>query len=113
MGKFHIRLIGGWCGNRMIMVRDHLTELLAKHGFDVKIDQQSIWENYAPPQHVDLILQLMPAFSEDELDPPSFLVRPFLKDLDHPESIGLVLDAVSKHYPQTTESIPQKTLTTG
>ena len=80
MDKFHIRLIGGWCGNRMVMVRDHLSDILTERGYEVKIDQQSIWENYAPPQHVDLVLQLMSAFSETELDPPSLSVRPFLKD---------------------------------
>ena len=107
MDKFHIRLIGGWCGNRMVMVRDHLSEILTERGYKVKIDQQSIWENYAPPQHVDLVLQLMPAFSEDELEPPSLSVRPFLKDLDHPETINCVLEAVSTHYTQSTDPIPQ------
>ena len=99
MGKFHIRLVGGWCGNRMVMVRDHLDQLLSGRGYQVKIDQQSIWENYAPPQHADLVLQLMPAFSPEELDPPSLLVRPFLKDLDHQETLDQVLEAVAAHYP--------------
>ncbi len=99
MQKFHIRLVGGWCGNRMVMVRDNLNQLLTEQGYEVKIDQQSIWENYALPQHADLILQLMPAFSPEELDPPSLFVRPFLKDLDHPETIAQILKAVSTHYP--------------
>ena len=101
MEKFHIRLVGGWCGNRMVMVRDHLDNLLTDRGYEVKIDQQSIWENYAPPQHVNLVLQLMPAFSEEELEPASLLVRPFLKDLDHPETLNRVYEAVAKLYPQS------------
>ena len=112
MEKFHIRLIGGWCGNRMVMVRDHLFAILTEHGYGVKIDQQSIWENYAPPQHVDLVLQLMPAFSEAELDPPSISVRPFLKDLDHPGTIKLVLDAVTTHHPQKADPVPQTMIDT-
>jgi hypothetical protein len=107
MGKFHIRLVGGWCGNRMVMVRDHLEKLISNRGYDVKIDQQSIWENYAPPQHVDLVLQLMPAFSPDELDKPSLMVRPFLKDLDHPETLKEVYRAVADLYPQTNPTAIQ------
>lgn len=98
MGKFHIRLVGGWCGNRMAMVREHLSQLLTEKGYQVKIDEQSIWENYAPPQHVDLVLQLMPAFSSEELDPPSLLVRPLVKDLTHPETLDRILEAVARYY---------------
>ncbi len=85
----------------MVMVRDHLSTLLTERGYAIKIDQQSIWENYAPPQHVDLVLQLMPAFSDDELEPPSLLVRPFLKDLDHPETLNQVYEAVANLNPQS------------
>ena len=107
MGKFHIRLVGGWCGNRMVMVRDNLDNLLTLRGYEVKIDQQSIWENYAPPQHADLVLQLMPAFSPDELETPSLLVRSFLKDLDHPETLNEVYQAVADLYPQTNPATIQ------
>ena len=107
MGKFHIRLVGGWCGNRMVMVRDHLDHHLTERGYDIKIDQQSIWDNYAPPQHVDLVLQLMPAFSEEELEPASLHVRPFLKDLDHPETLELVVEAVSRLYSQSDPAAVQ------
>ena len=107
MGKFHIRLVGGWCGNRMVMVRDNLFQLLTEKGYEIKIDQQSIWENYAPPQHADLVLQLMPAFSPEELQTPSLLVRPFIKDLDHGETLEQVFEAVSKYYPQiNNQTIP-------
>ena len=98
MGKFHIRLVGGWCGNRMAIVREHLSKLLAEKGYQVKIDEQSIWESYAPPQHVDLVLQLMPAFQPEELIPPSLLVRAFVRDFDHPETLEKVLEAVKLHY---------------
>jgi len=99
MGKFHIRLVGGWCGNRLSMVQQHLHKLLTEKGYDIKIDQQSIWESYAPPQHADLVLQLMPAFSPDELKPPSLLVHQFVKDIDHKETLEQVFEAVATHYP--------------
>jgi hypothetical protein len=107
MKKIHIRLVGGWCGNRMVMVRDNLFQLLTEKGYEVKIDQQSIWENYAPPQHADLVLQLMPAFSPEELQTHSLLVRPFIKDLDHGETLEQVFEAVSKYYPQiNNQAVP-------
>jgi len=104
MGKFHIRLVGGWCGNRLAMVQEHLDMLLAEKGYEIKIDQQSIWESYAPPQHADLVLQLMPAFSPDELKPPSLLVHQFVKDIDHQETLEQVFEAVAIHYPIISDS---------
>ena len=113
MGKFHIRLVGGWCGNRMVMVRDNLTQLLEEKGYEVKIDQQSIWENYAPPQYADLILQLIPAFSPEELKTPSLLVRPFLKDLNHGETLEQVLEIVVKIYPRSVNHTNPVTIQSG
>lgn len=107
MGKFHIRLVGGWCGNRMVMVRDQLENLLTEKGYQVKIDQQSVWESYAPPQHADLVLQLMPAFSQEELIPPSLMVHPFLKDIDHQETLDQIYNAVAQYYPRSIQTTPE------
>lgn len=111
MKKFHIRIVGGWCGNRMVMIRDNLTELLADRGYQIKLDQQSIWENSAPPLHVDMVLQLISAFSPDELNCPSLNIRPFLKDLDHHETLANIFRAVEEHYPMSSEhTSPKKTV---
>jgi hypothetical protein len=99
MTKFHIRIINGWCGNRMVIVRDYLADLLTQRNFDVKIDNQSIWENSSAPEHVDLVFQLIQAFSPDELSCPSLPIRPLLKDLNHQETIEQVLKIVEEHYP--------------
>jgi hypothetical protein len=103
MGKFHIRIVGGWCGNRMVMVQENLSVLLAEMGYEIKIDHQSIWENYAPPQHADLVLQLIPAFSPEELGRPSISIRPFLKDLNHQDTINEIFQVVEEHCPGNTE----------
>lgn len=108
MKKFHIRIVGGWCGNRMVMIRDNLSELLADRGYQVKLDQQSIWENSAPPLHVDMVLQLISAFGLDELNCPSLNIRPFLKDLDHQETLDNIFKAVEEHYPISSEDTPPK-----
>jgi len=102
MKKFHIRIIGGWCGNRMVMVRDHLATLLEESGYTTKIDQQSIWENYAPPDRADMVLQLIPAFSIEELNCPSINIRPFSKDIHHQETLEAIFKALEEHYPSAT-----------
>ena len=105
MGKFHIRIVAGWCGNQMVIVRDHLFDLISERGYDVKIDLQSIWENNAPPQHADLVLQLIPAFSPEELSKPSLNIRPFLKDLNHQDTVSAVFSALEIHYPRQSDPI--------
>lgn len=102
MTSYQIRIVGGWCGNRMVMVQDHLSRLLQEHGYRVRIDQQSIWDNYAPPQQADLVLQMIPAFQPEELECPSLTVRPFIRDLDHPETLESIFALLQEHYPQVT-----------
>lgn len=101
MKKFYIRIVGGWCGNRMVMIRENLAELLSARGYEIKLDQQSIWENSAPPMHVDMVLQLIFAFSPEELNCPSLNIRPFLRDLNHPETLENIFSAVEKYYPSS------------
>ena len=86
----------------MVIVRDHLAELLEARDYSIKIDNQSIWENSSPPDHVDLVFQLIPAFSPEELSCPSIHIRPLLKDLDHQETLEDVFEIVAKHYPVST-----------
>jgi hypothetical protein len=102
MDKFHIRIINGWCGNQMVIIRDHLVKFLADRNYIVKIDNQSIWENSSPPNHVDLVFQLLPAFNSEELSCPSLPIRKLLKDFDHQETLENVLRIVEENYPVST-----------
>lgn len=99
MKKFHIRIIAGWCGNQMLIVGDHLEASMKDRGYEFKLDYQSIWENNAPPMHVDLVFQLIPAFSPEELRCPSVPIRPLLKDLNHAETMENVFRALEQFYP--------------
>jgi hypothetical protein len=83
----------------MVIVRDHLNHLLEERGYSVKIDNQSIWENSSPPEHVDLVFQLIPAFKPHELSCPSLHIRQLLKDLDDPETLESVFRIVKETYP--------------
>lgn len=99
MKKFHIRIVNGWCGNTMVIIRDHLAALLESRGYQFKLDNQSIWENSSPPTHVDLVFQLIPAFQDDELNCPSISIRPLLKDLNDPETLERIHSIVDQYYP--------------
>lgn len=99
MQKFHIKIVNGWCGNRMVIVRDHLLALLVARGYDhLKIDHQSIWENSSAPVNVDLVFQLIPAFQPEELSCPTISIRPLLNDLNDPETLENVFASVQEHY---------------
>ena len=99
MKKFHVRIINGWCGNRMVIIRDHLAGLFESEGYKIKLDNQSIWENSSAPTHVDLVFQLIPAFTEDELNCPSISIRPLLKDLNDPGTLERVFGILEQYYP--------------
>ena len=99
MQKLHIRIVGGWCGNRMIIIRDYLEQLIMARGYQIKIDYQSVWESSAVCPTADLMLQLIPAFKQEDVHCPLLNVRPFLRDLDHEETIAIIFDNLEKYYP--------------
>ena len=98
MTKYRVCVIGGWCGNRLTMVAEHLSDLLEKAGYPCQVKSHSVWENYSQPPVSNLILQLLPAFTEPETGCPVINVRPFLLDLDHPATIEKVLKQVQADY---------------
>jgi len=98
MTRFHVRIIGGSCGNKMYIVADHIHEVLQKAGYECKVSAQSIWETMSMPPAVDLILQLLPAFSPGEGDCPIILIKPLLKDLNDNQTIQKIMDAMAAQY---------------
>lgn len=94
MGAYRICVIGGWCGNRLYIVAEHLREVLAEAGLTCQVDTHSVWENYSQPPASQLILQLLPAYTQEEVDCPVINVRPLLADLNHPVTIQTILDHV-------------------
>lgn len=94
MKRYHVRVIGGNCGNKMIVVADHIQEVLAHSGYDCKVTTQSIWETMSMPPSVDLILQLLPAFSEDEGECPILYIKPLLADLNDPATWAIIFKTI-------------------
>lgn len=96
MARFHVRVVGGSCGNSLYMVADHLTELIEKAGYNCRITSQNIWHFAALPPNVDLVLQLMPVFTEADAGCPVVYIKPLLIDLDHPPTIKSVFEALEQ-----------------
>jgi galactitol-specific phosphotransferase system IIB component len=91
---YKICVVGGWCGNRMVVVKDNIQELMVSAGYPVKVTTHSVWENYSTAPTADLILQLLPAYKEAETGCPIINVKPFLLDIDDVTTTKLIMDHV-------------------
>ena len=102
MAKYHIRIIGGWCGNRMVMVQNYLSELLSDCGYQVKVTHQSVWETYTLPPSANLLLQLLPAFKPEDTPCPIVNIKPFIRDLDDIKTLEAIIETIEIDYPRKT-----------
>lgn len=82
----------------MVMVAEHISELLSTAGYPCQVKHHSIWNNFSQPPPSNLILQLLPAFTEAETGCPVINIKPLLLDLDHPQTIEKVLKQVQSDY---------------
>ena len=99
MANYRVCVVGGWCGNRMVMVAEHLQEVLAQAGYSCRVTTHSVWENYTVPPAANLVLQLLPAFTAAEAGCPVITIKPLLVDLDHPTTLAKILEQVRSDYP--------------
>ena len=95
MKTYKVCVVGGSCGHRMLLVADHLADLLKAGGYPCRVTHHSIWENYSTPPQADLVLQLLPAYTPDESACPVLNIRPLLIDQDQPETIARILEQVN------------------
>lgn len=98
MTRIHVRIVGGSCGNQMFVVHEHLAELIEQAGYDCRLTNQNIWQMPTLPPNVDLVLQLLPAFKEDEIECPLINIKPLLLDLDHPPTMRKIFEALERVY---------------
>jgi hypothetical protein len=103
MSKYHVCVIGGWCGNRLVMVAEHLDELFQKAGFPCQVKSHSVWENFNQPPASNLILQLLPAFTEAETGCPIINIRSFLIDIDHPQTLEKIFTQIRGDLASTVQ----------
>jgi hypothetical protein len=99
MALYKVVIVGGWCGNRMVIVADYLSELFEKAGYPSRVSHQSVWENPSAPYGAKLVLQLLPAFTEAETGCPVINIKPLLVDLDHPGTISKIMEQIQSDHP--------------
>jgi hypothetical protein len=66
----------------------------------LKRSHQSIREKPTHPQSIDLVLRLLPAFSETEAGCPVINIKPLLVDLEHEPTI----DKIMRHIESNLEA---------
>ena len=98
MTNYRVCVIGGWCGNRLYIVAEHISELLEKAGYPCQVKSHSVWENYSQPPVSNLVLQLLPAFTAAETGCPVINIKPLLLDLDHPQTIQKILTQIQADF---------------
>jgi len=103
MTNYRVCVIGGWCGNRLYIVAEHISELLEKAGYSCQVKSHSVWENYSQPPVSNLILQLLPAFTAAETGCPVINIKPLLLDLDHPQTIQKILTQIQADFALTAQ----------
>lgn len=96
--NYRIFVVGGWCGNLMFIVADHLRGVIENSGYSVQLKTHSVWDNYSQPPRCHLILQLLPAFSEDDVDCPVINIRRLLVERDHTETIQKIISQIASDH---------------
>ncbi len=90
MSNFRVSVLGGSCGNRMVIIADHLHELFQERGYACQVTSISVWECFSFPPMADLLLQLLPAFKDEEVECPTINIRPLLQDMNDKETLGKI-----------------------
>ncbi len=107
MPRFHVCVLGGSCGNRMIIIADHLSELFIQKGYDCRVTSISVWECFSFPPSADLLLQLLPAYKEEEVECPTINIRPFLQDIDDPDTLQKIYSVLEENSnPMALPAMP-------
>ena len=95
MSNYKVCVVGGHCSNRVMIVAEQLTEFLEKKGIHCQIFTHTVAGEYGFPPRSNLILQLLPAFTEEESGCPVINIKPLIGDPVHPATMEKIL----KHIP--------------
>ena len=87
MSKYKVCVVGGHCSNRVMIVAEQLTEFFTKKGIDCQVSTHLAAGEYGFPPRSNLILQLLPAFTEAEAGCPVINIKPLIGDPMHPANI--------------------------
>ena len=97
MSKYKVCVVGGHCSNRVIIVAEQLTEYFEKQGIDCQVFTHLAASEYGFPPR-ELILQLLPAFNEEDAGVPVINIKPLIGDPLHPATIEKILKQIRADY---------------
>jgi len=98
MSKFKVCVVGGHCSNRIMIVAEQLTEFFEKQGIDCQVITHGVAYQGSYVPRSNLILQLLPAFTEEEVGVPVINIKPLIGDPAHPATIEKILKQVQAYY---------------
>jgi hypothetical protein len=98
MSKYRVCVVGGHCSNRVMIVAEQLAEFFEKKCIDCQIITHLAASEYSFPPRSNLILQLLPAFTEQEAGCPVINIKPLIGDPIHPATIEKILKQVQADY---------------
>ena len=81
-----------------MIVAEQLSELFEKKGIDCHVFTHLAAGEYSYPPRSNLILQLLPAFTEEEAGCPVINIKPLIGDPAHPATIEKILKYVQADY---------------
>jgi hypothetical protein len=82
----------------MVKVAEHMKELFEAKGLSCQVTTHSVMTNTDVPPLTNLVLQLLPAFTEAEAGCPVISVKPLILDINHPATIEKILSQVQADY---------------
>ena len=98
MSNFKICVVGGFCSNRIMIVAEQLTQFFEERGINCQVITHGVAGEGSFPPRSNLILQLLPAFTEEEAGVPVINIKPLIGDPAHPATIEKILIQVQAYY---------------
>ena len=98
MKPYKVCVVGGHCSNRYMIIAEQLTKLFENTGIYCQVFTHGVAGEYSFPPRSNLILQLLPAFTEAEAGCPVINIKPLIGDPNHPATIEKILKQVQADY---------------
>ncbi|MBN1231381.1 MAG: hypothetical protein JXA19_05935 [Anaerolineales bacterium] len=90
--ELHICVLGGSCKGDMFPISEYLEAQLQNDNVKCSVNPMNSWETFGSPPDADILLQLTPLFSYDELTIPVLDIRSLLIDKYDQDTYRLILD---------------------
>ena len=98
MKPYKVCVVGGHCSNRYMIIAEQLTKLFEDTGIHCQVITHGVAGEGSFPPRSNLILQLLPAFTEEEAGVPVINIKPLIGDPAHPATIEKILKQVQAYY---------------